>query len=301
MKLNVQLHSHTTESKGTRIVVESTIKPKKLIDISKKNNINAIAITDHNVTSAIPKIKQYAKKNNIILIKGVEIDTDSGHLIGLGIDLGIQEKLKMYMPIFEAVDLIKTYGGEVYIPHPFDIRNKGIGVKIKQIDGIVEVFNSLNIFKFEDRYAGIVASKLKKPKAVGADAHIEWMLPLCITVVDSEPEEYAILKTIKKGKTTFKNCKHLTLKQMKELSLERVTRSYDHIKNEIKNSWEVDMGYMHLANFPLMKPFELPTLKFGTKTKKTFIWDFVIYISYVLATIYSKRSKKKFKEFIFSL
>jgi hypothetical protein len=301
MTLNVQLHLHTTESVGTRVKVESLTKPKEAIDVAKKNGIDAIAITDHNVTSAFSKIGDYAKKNNVTLIRGVEIDTDSGHIIGLGVDLDIEKKIKKFMTLNETCDLIKNFGGNIYIPHPFDMRYKGIGTKVKKIDGMVEVFNSLNIFGFEDLFADFAASKLKRTKVIGADAHIPWMIPFCITVVDSDPEEYEILKAIKNGKTSFKNCRHLTLKEMKELSLARVLASYDYIKDEIKNGWEVDMKYMLFANNRFMKPFENFALNVGMRKKNSRIWDFVIYFSYFLARLYSLRAEKEFSNFIKNL
>ena len=301
MELTVQLHMHTTESKGTRIVTDSIITPKQAVDIAKKNGINAIAITEHNITSTYPKIKDYAEKNGILLIKGIEINTIDGHLIGLDVDLDIGKKVSRSMTALEAKDLIKDFGGEVYIPHAFDIRNAGIGVKIKEIDGIVEVFNPLNIFKFEDKYAYFVAKKLNRPRAVGADAHLPKMEDMCLTVVDSEPDAESILNAIKKGNVKFKNCRHLTLKEMKELSLERVTNSYEFIKHKIKTGWDVDMGYMLLANNPFIKILENLTLNYGVKTKDSKIWDFVIYVSYLLATIYSKNSKREFDKFISTL
>lgn len=301
MKLTTQLHMHTTESKGTRVVVDSIITPKQAVNIAKKNRIDAIAITDHNTTSAYPKIREYAEKNGIILINGIEINTVDGHLIGLNVDLDIEKNISRSMTVLEAKDLIKDSGGEVYIPHAFDIRSEGIGIKIKEVDGIVEVFTPLNIFKFENKYADFVAKKLNRPKAVGADVHIPKMANLCLTVVDSEPDVKSILNAIKKGRVEFRNCRCLTLKEMKELSLERITNSYDFIKNKIKNGWETDKKYMILANNPLMKIIETLTLEIGMKTKNSKIWDLVTYVSYFLFTIYGKNAKKEFDEFISNL
>jgi len=301
MELTVQLHMHTTESRGTRIVTDSIITPKQAIDIAKINGINAIAITEHNTTSIYSKIKEYAEKNGILLIKGIEIGTVDGHLIGLDVDLDIEKKISKSITALEAKDLIKDSGGEVYIPHAFDIRNAGIGVKIKEIDGIVEVFNPLNIFKYEDKYADFVAKKLKRPRAVGADAHLPKMINLCLNVIDSEPDAKSILDAIKKGNVEFKNCRHLTLTEMKELSLERVTNSYDFMKNKIKTGWEINMGYMLLANNPLMKILENLVLDSGMKTKKSKVWDLVIFISYFLATVYGRNTRREFDAFISGL
>lgn len=301
MELTCQLHMHTTESKGTRVVVESITRPKQAIDFCKKNKIDVLAVTDHNTTSAYPKMRNYAEKNGVLLMKGIEIDTADGHIIGLDVDLDIEKKINRTMTVLEAKDVIKDCGGEVLIPHPFDIRNKGIGTKITEVDGIVEVFNAFNIFKFEDRYADFVATKLKKPKSVGADSHMPESLNLCLTVVDSEPNVKSILKTIKKGEVKFENCRHLTLKEMKGISLERITKSYDYIKGEVKSGWEVDMKYMLLANNPMMRLIEDFVLEVGMKTKDSIIWDFVLYFSYFLAFLYGRKSKNEYAKFISSL
>lgn len=301
MELTAQLHMHTTESKGTRVIVESLISPRQAIDIAKKNKIDVLAITDHNTTTALPKIKKYAEKNGILLIKGIEIDTVDGHIIGLDVDLDIEKKISRSMTALEASDVIRDCGGEVYIPHLFDIRNSGIGTKIKKIDGIIEVFNSLNIFGFEDKYADFVASKLNRPKAVAADAHFPEAMKLCLTVVDSEPDVRSILKSIRKGRVKFKNCRHLTLKEMKELSMERITRSYEYIKNEIKNGWKVDMKYMFLANNPLIKPLESFALELGMRRRNSRIWNLVTYVSYFFAYLYGMNSRREFDKFISTL
>ena len=301
MELTCQLHMHTTESKGTRVVVESITKPKQAIDFCKKNKIDVLAVTDHNTTSAYPKMRKYAEKNGILLIKGIEIDTADGHIIGLDVDLDIEKKINRLMTALEAKDVIKDCGGEVLIPHPFDIRNKGIGTKITEVKGIVEVFNAFNIFRFEDKYAEFVATKLKRPKSVGADSHMPESLKLCLTVVDSEPDVNSILKTIKKGKVRFENCRHLTLKEMKGISLERITQSYDYIKDGIKTGWDVDMKYMLLANNPLLRPIEDFILEVGMKTKSSILWDFVVYLSYFLAFLYGRKSRNEYSKFISSL
>ncbi len=301
MELKLQLHLHTTESKGTRIPREAVITPKNAIDIIKKNNINVVAITDHNSTTAYPKIKEYAKKKEILVLNGIEVNTSDGHLIGLGVDEGIEKKLNRNMSALEVSDVIRSFGGEVYIPHPFDVRKEGLGVKIEELKGIVEVFNSMNIFGFEDKFADIVASKLNLPKAVGADAHTPGMIDSGITVIDSELDETSILKTLRKGKTRFENCRYMSTKEMKEWVLERTTSSYDFIINNIKNGWIIDKWYMNVANFKPIKFLEKEVLDFGVRNRKSKFWDVITNLSYVIASFYGKLSKREFYGFITTL
>ena len=62
MELRLQLHFHTTKSIGTRIDIESIIKPKQAVDILAKNNIDVVAVTDHDTTKGCSVMRKYAEK-----------------------------------------------------------------------------------------------------------------------------------------------------------------------------------------------------------------------------------------------
>lgn len=298
MELRAQLHLHTTESRGTRVKMECNITPKILIKTLKKNNINVAAITDHDNTRAYPKTKNYAQKQGIILISGIEISTCDGHLIGLNVDSDIDRNLKKGIDVFEARDLILDHGGEVYIPHPFDMRGKGIGSKIKDINGIVEVFNPGNIFGFEDKFARIVAERLKLPIAAASDAHWSAMLNRGITVVDSDPDVQSILETIKDGRVRFENCEYLMLKEIKNWATQRVIDSYLDIKDKLKNGWEVDQKYMKVANQRFLRLIQRGFLEFGVRRPNSRLFDIFSHFSYFFASLYGRYRKRGYETFI---
>jgi len=301
MELRLQLHFHTTKSLGTRIDIESIIKPKQAVDILAKNNIDVVAVTDHDTTKGCSVMRKYAEKKGILVINGIEFSTADGHLIGLGIDEGIEKKFNRNMTASETVDIIKDNDGVVYIPHPFDIKKEGIGVKVKEIDGIIEVFNPFNIFGFEDRFADIAAHKLERPRAVGGDAHIPGMITSGITVIDSEIDELSILKTLRKGKTTFEDCRYITLDEIKEWSLDRINSSYDSIMENILENWFVDSWYMNLANLKLFKFIEKGLLRAATNKRESKFWDLFAKTSYQVANFYAHMSIREFSKFTFTL
>jgi len=298
MEMKIQLHMHTTESRGTRIKYDSIITPKKAVDTLKKGGFAAFAVTDHNTTTAFHKIEDYAKKNGLILIKGIEVNTADGHLIGLGIHEGIEKNLKRTMSALEVGDIIKESGGYVYVPHPFDIKREGLGRKIKEVEGIVEVFNSMNIYGFEDKYARYFAKKFGRPIAAGADAHMLSMLDLGTIIVNSEPEEHSILKSIVKGKVKLENCNYITLRNFKELSLNRIFASYSDIMKKIVNGWEIDSKYMIIANNRLMRRIEKIVLNKGMKTKESNFWYLITHMSNFIANFYGNFTKIKYNNFI---
>jgi hypothetical protein len=290
---------HTTASRGTRIEYDSVIGPKQAIDILSKSGVNAAVVTDHDTTRAYDLMKSYGKSKGVYVIRGIEITSSEGHILGLGVEEGIDKKLngaQNRLTALETADLIRDFCGEVYIPHPFDIEKKGVGMKILEIDGMVEVFNPMNIFGFENALADKVASKLGKPKVVGADAHMQSSLNMCLTCVDSELNEDSILRSLKKGRVKFENCKYMHLMDFKELVLSRMQFSYQDIMQKINDGWDIDSWYMNYANNCAMKKIEKGMLKLGVRKPDAGIWDSMTQIAYVVAMKYAKRVKKEYSK-----
>ena len=298
MELRVQLHMHTTESKGTRIQMESNIPPKTAVDILKRKNIRVAAITDHDNTRAYPKIKDYAEKNGIILINGIEVTTKDGEIIGLNLEPGIEKELKKGIDLLKARDIILSHGGEILIPHPFDMRRRGIGKRIRDIKGIVEIFNPGNIFGFEDRFAKIAAEKLGLPMIACSDAHWHRMIDRGITVVDAEPEIDSIFKSIRRGEVRFENCEYLTWEEIKEWSLIRAKDSYAYMKNKLIEGWEIDYGYMKIVNLKFLRFIQECILEFGVRKPDSKILDILALTSRFFADLYGWRMKRKYADFI---
>ena len=88
MERRIDLHMHSVISDGV-------LTPKELIDEAVKNNVDTISICDHDSIEAYTdELFEYAKSNNINLIRGVEISTQDGvgvHVLGYNIDLNNQE------------------------------------------------------------------------------------------------------------------------------------------------------------------------------------------------------------------
>lgn len=94
MSLRSDLHIHTNESDGVLSVEE-------VISLAHANNIQTLAITDHESTQAINKAESLAKELNIKIIPGVELLTSyhghEVHLLGYFNNVNhpvLQERLK---------------------------------------------------------------------------------------------------------------------------------------------------------------------------------------------------------------
>ncbi len=123
------LHIHSSISDGT-------FTPYEIIEIAIKNNLKGISITDHDDIS-IDSIDEYAKKNNLIYIYGIEFSTEipNLHIIGYNLDLD-SPPLKHYLEEqkFERIKAIKEMcrktqkmGVPVYFEELQEINTKSFG------------------------------------------------------------------------------------------------------------------------------------------------------------------------------
>ena len=79
----VDLHIHTSHSDGK-------LSPIEVIELAKENYFSTISITDHDSVSGIKPAMEYANKNGIEIIPGIEFSTDLNgkeiHILGYFID-----------------------------------------------------------------------------------------------------------------------------------------------------------------------------------------------------------------------
>ena len=77
--MKIDLHVHTTASDGR-------FSPSQVVDLALNNNVDFLAITDHDTTNGIDEAISYSKDKNIKIIPGIELSTihnnESIHLLG---------------------------------------------------------------------------------------------------------------------------------------------------------------------------------------------------------------------------
>lgn len=106
------------------------------------------------------------------VIVGEEILTSSGEIIGLF----LSEEIPSRLPVEETIFRIKTQGGLVCIPHPYDrlrlsvLRNQSIYSIIPHVD-IIEVFNARDLAPNSSTKAWHITHKYGKLASAGSDAH----------------------------------------------------------------------------------------------------------------------------------
>ncbi|MEM0214468.1 MAG: PHP domain-containing protein [Archaeoglobaceae archaeon] len=191
--LRAELHVHSKYSDGKDSV-------KKIVQIAVNKGIDVLSITDHDTIagslSAIELISE--EKIPIVVIPGIEVSTESGHLLVYGVWKDIEKGMKMD----KTCKVIREIGGISVLAHPFDIlRNGTIRKKDFEFVDCIEVFNAKSYFNFLARR---YAEKFQKKGIGGSDAHSAEHVGIVINYIKSSEKE-SILNAIYDGrKQTFR-------------------------------------------------------------------------------------------------
>ncbi|OGS41242.1 MAG: metal-dependent phosphoesterase [Euryarchaeota archaeon RBG_13_31_8] len=174
IKLDLHIHSQYSE--------DGIGSPKEIIKVLLKKGLQGMAITDHNNVEGGLQAKKVAPKD-FIVIPGVEISTNKGHIIALD----IKENIKKKLSVEETIEKIIDIGGVPTVPHLFRSMS-GIKVNIlKEIHqkiSAIEVFNSCSDLKTNLKTIKI-AKNFNLGGVGGSDSHIPEYVGFAYTTIDS--------------------------------------------------------------------------------------------------------------------
>ncbi len=162
--MRVDLHLHTMWSG------DATTTPDELRQAVAESRLDVLCITDH---GTINGARELADVLGCRVIVGEEVRTTAGEIIGLF----LRERLPLGMSPVDAVAAIRSQGGVVYVPHPFDPMRHCL-----QADALaalaatgsldaIEVFNAKVSLAHLNRRALDFALEHGLAQGAGSDAH----------------------------------------------------------------------------------------------------------------------------------
>lgn len=186
--IKIDLHTHSSASK------DGGIRPDEYASALEEGEFDFIAITDHDTITAAVSLNE-ALGNRIIV--GEEISTTKGEIIGLF----LKEVVNPGQTPEATVKAIKSQGGLVYIPHPFETVRSGLSEKelskiADEVD-IVEVHNGRAVFQNRGPKAATWATLNRKAQAASSDAHGYKGLGTTYTQVKEKPNKTNLVKLLK--------------------------------------------------------------------------------------------------------
>jgi predicted metal-dependent phosphoesterase TrpH len=191
----IDLHVHT------RLSSDSNVLPESYLEAASRGPIplGAICFTEHRLFPADPKLdrtyEELAARFGIRIFKGIEADTDLGHLLIFGVTRELQRRFDLEGRMHRAQLMIEMVHGEggIAIPaHPF--RDSGYGTRLDDLLArlgpalsAVEAINGQNTH--DQNVAAIAAcEKLGLTAVGGSDAHFasaNWFMT-CATELTHE-------------------------------------------------------------------------------------------------------------------
>jgi len=198
LSLRIDLHVHTCYSKDCATTLDEVILH------TKKMGLSGIAITDHDTVEGASKLIK--NRTGPIVIPGIEVSTNQGHIIGLNITTSIPPQLT----IKETVERIHDVGGIAIVAHPSAILKDGIiGISLGWKDAsygldAVEVVNSSVFPFFLNSLSKRLAVRMDLPQTAGSDSHFAETIGLAYTIfghIGPEPNVEDIIEAVKKGMT----------------------------------------------------------------------------------------------------
>lgn len=163
--VRVDLHSHTMWSG------DSTTTADEVEEAVVASGLDVLCITDHN---AIRGATELSDRLSCRVIVGEELRTHAGEIIGLF----LTERIPMGVPPAEAARAIRSQGGVVYVPHPFDPMRRNMAepalyelARAGLLDA-VEVLNAKTSLRSLNERAAQFATEFGLAGGGGSDAHV---------------------------------------------------------------------------------------------------------------------------------
>jgi predicted metal-dependent phosphoesterase TrpH len=197
-KLDMHVHS--------KFSPDGLFAPKDIISRARRAGMAGVAIVDHNSNKGGLKGAELVSSHKtgfggFVMVRGVEVSTSDGHLIGLGLD----DTPKQGHPAVETAERLRDLGGVVVVPH-FGRYISGITdpkmVREMKPDGI-EVLNRKSR-RGQNLKARRLADEMGCGRTGGSDSHDMTLIGQAFIKLPADRAECEadVLEAIVKGETS---------------------------------------------------------------------------------------------------
>jgi len=185
LKLKLDLHVHTNRSS------DAFTSPEQLAFICRDRGLDGLAITDHNVLAL-------DSSGEVVFLRGIEISTLDGHIIGLG----LSETVPRGLSADATLQRIKDLHGVSIIPHPYDLLRSSVRPHTLTVrPDAIEVINSSSfLHSVSWKRARKFAERENYPMTGGSDSHIPETIGRAYTEVETPSKDIeSVLAALKSG------------------------------------------------------------------------------------------------------
>ena len=202
----IDLHSHTYPRS-----FDSTLDPDDLVERAKAAGLDAICFTEHDVIWDAQALKEMGERHNFLVLPGVEISTDDGHILSYGID---QYVFGMHRSA-ELAGHVGKAGGAMVAAHPY---RRQMPWRIRSLDEyeqalerashnpayeFVEGMEELNGrgSERENAFSKRLSALMGMPGTAGTDSHAVHDVGKCATYFDRDIHDVReLIRELKAGR-----------------------------------------------------------------------------------------------------
>jgi predicted metal-dependent phosphoesterase TrpH len=219
------MHLHTRASDGL-------MSAQALVDYAEQaTDLDVIAITDHDETSAALEAREYAARRGyrVQVVCGVEVTTRDGHLLALF----VEDRPSAFQPLLQTADWVRAHGGLCIAPHPFSRWTHSLGGRVmlqavqQQLLAGVEVLNASPAGRPSREGALRFVAEHQLAAVGGSDAHMLGVVGLARTRFRGRsPDE---LRQALETAATFAEGRFASPREIAAEALPQLARSMVHL------------------------------------------------------------------------
>ncbi len=202
----IDLHSHTWPRSH-----DSVLNPDDLVERAKSAGLDAICFTEHDTVWDQREIEEMRARHNFLVLAGVEISTDDGHILAFGID-------RYVFGMHRAPELaryVKQGGGVMVAAHPYRRQMPWFTRNEDEYRAALEKASRNPAYEFcnaleavngrgsdkENEFSRRLCEKMALPGTAGTDSHAISDIGKCATYFDREiQDERELIAEIKAGR-----------------------------------------------------------------------------------------------------
>jgi hypothetical protein len=194
----IDLHIHTKFGSSC-----SYLHPRDLAQRAREIGLDGVCITEHNVCWAEEDLEALSREGCLLVVGGVEVDTEVGEFVVFGIPQLSWNSFKAE----ELRRLVDSSGGVMIATHPFR-QDRLLSSDVDEVcrrpvfalADAVEVFNGLSS-RWEIDFACKVLERLKLRGVGGSDAHALHTVGLCATLFERRIQnQQEFIRELKAGR-----------------------------------------------------------------------------------------------------
>jgi predicted metal-dependent phosphoesterase TrpH len=172
----IDLHTHTHP-----LSHDSLLSPDELIEAAKAAKLDAVCLTEHDFFWDHAEAAALAKRHNFLVIPGIEVNTEDGHIVVFGLDRFVYGMHRMHelARMAEAADAVMIAAHPYRRQLPFELRHEGdwthaleraaVNPAYKHVAAI-ETLNGRGSER-ENAFSAAVAAQLNVATTGASDAH----------------------------------------------------------------------------------------------------------------------------------